>query len=186
MKKGRIFSVLIAIVMITLSFTGCFSENDNSEKTTASYNIEIAVDREDNYSLIIPFPSNNGEFVSSIYNDLQILKGNCDYHIANTTKGLDNFGLQIDLNSNLKINWQDNNNLLYPLSLENRTSREDDSWYENEPIWLVYLKSNHNNSIDVNIRYEVDEKSIMNGFLIKGQINNGWNKIIGKKLLRQD
>ena len=29
MKKGRMFSVLIAIVMITISFTGCFGDDDD-------------------------------------------------------------------------------------------------------------------------------------------------------------
>jgi hypothetical protein len=169
--------------------SGCINNNESNNhnhKAIASYTVEIMVNQKDDYLLIIPFPSDNGKYVSNIYDNLKITEGDCKYKIINTSKGLDNFGLKIEFNSNLKINWQDNNNTLYYLSLENRISREDDTWYKNNPIWLLYLNSTQNNSINVYIRYEVDEWSVMNGYLIKDQIINGWNEIIGKKLLRED
>ena len=40
MKKGRIYSVLIVIILVTISFTGCFSDDDDSKNSNSKFDLQ--------------------------------------------------------------------------------------------------------------------------------------------------
>jgi len=159
---------------------------DETDYSVGAYNVRINVTTDGNYSIVVPFPSNNGSFASDVLNNLSITNGTCQFHIVEMEKGLDRFGLQILFQSDLELMWTANSSIFYYLSMENRTDRNESEWYHNSPEWLSLLNTTDNSSVDLFLRYELDQWSSMRGYIIKGTVITGWNYLNGQYVGRQD
>lgn len=188
MKTKSLFYIFIVIAIMLIS--GCINHDNNKDSEIdgiGTYIVEVNAEMTDGYTLIVPFPANEGGYMSEVYNDLKIKEGHCDYNITNTSKGLDEFGLKIKFNSSFKLMWKEKYEPLTYLSLEDRKSSSNSSWYEENPKWMFYLEKPLNNTIQIYLRYEVDKGSIMEGYLINQEIGSqGWTRVSGKKIIRQD
>ncbi len=185
MKKKWI--LICVLLLITPSIGGCLNDVENETDGIGKYIIEVTTEKTNNQIMIAPFPAKEEEYISKVYNNLIIKEGHCNYNITNTSKGLEGFGLKIEFNSSFKLIWEEKYEPLTYLSLEDRDSRDNSSWYEENPGWWFYLEQPLNSSIDIYLRYEVDEGSVMEGYLINQKIKSqGWNRVNGKKVLRQD
>ena len=190
MKRMNIF--ILAIVLITtIVISSIYLEKTNSNGNDSnypitSYTVEVISTSEVNQTILIPFPSANGQAFYDVYHNLNISTGNVSYSISNSSKGFDSFGLNVTFTNSFELKWESEIDLFYYLSMENRTSQINDSWYDENPEWYIYFGSQNNNNITINIRYEIDYGYEMKAFYINGEITDGWNKIIGRNILRYD
>ena len=91
MKKRSIFSVLIVIILFTVSFTGCFSDdnsnkdNDGSKRTGYQlyYECWTKCNETGEYFIYLPYPDGWANFIE----DIKIDKGEIEYKRINTDNG---------------------------------------------------------------------------------------------------
>ena len=188
----KIYIAILTILLIIALITSCIylgvnnSNGNDSHYPITSYIVEVIATNQDNYTILIPFPSANGQIFNEVYENLTISSGYASYSISNSSKGFESFGLNVTFTNSFKLRWESKMDLFYYLSMENRTNRIDESWYNENPEWIIFLDSPSNNNITINVRYEIDFGTMMEAYSINGEIVNGWNILSGKKILRED
>ena len=184
MKKGSSFSVLIAIVMITISFTGCFGDDDDSEKSNKKrlfeMNFVIISNTSLPYEIYIPIPingyanwviENEGEPIDQI-NELRFIEGNGTYEIMIHEK---EYFLRINSYNNAVINFNasyvSGNNMPDPFD-----ELSSDKIYLNTSINTII-------TFDFHIRYLIEDSKDYQWNLKNHNVNNGWQDVEIKREL---
>ena len=186
MRIRGLISIFIIFILFLISITGCIFDNDdkNEKDIICTYHVKIE-NTNTNYTIIIPLPINENNYVKEIIDSLEIIKGKGIFEVTNTSYGRDKYGLKIVSDSNIELKSMTNIKTLYHLSLENR-SDIDSAWYDDNPNWIVILNSSQMTPIELEIRYEVDRYYSMDGYFVSGNVYNGLNYIEGKTLKRED
>lgn len=184
-RRQTVSAVVVITIVVVLILFMIQSIRTTDRDTISFYTVEIEVTNKDNYTLILPFPTDEYTYVADIYQNITIEYGDVNYEIRNTTKGLPPYGIEIHFTDDVKISWQGHVNTLFNLSMANRTDNNNEFWDES-PEWFVFLESSNENNVRVYLRYEVDNYDHMEGYLIDEEISGGWSSIMGKKIFRYD
>jgi acyl carrier protein len=186
--------IIIIIILITLIFSlsGCYENNDNNERIIFNYSIYIGIGKESDFEIIAPIPLNQNGSISKINNFLKLNEGVAEYDLITSEKGQ---GLKIKSNQNLEIIAKGEKKL--DIEIEDEKPRtqlsllfdENNNGIMDEYNYIYYwfyLNSTHNNIINISISFRVTNdlgsSASRISMFAEGQISGeGWQKIEGKK-----
>lgn len=86
-RKKMFTTILIILILTSLSFSGCMSENDE-HNTYVKFNFELDIYSNDSTTLLWPVPIDRShDNISKLVDDIEINKGDADYFIDQTEYG---------------------------------------------------------------------------------------------------
>ncbi len=86
-RKKMFTTILIILILTSLTFSGCISENDENN-TYVKFNFELEVNSDNTTTLLWPIPIDRSpDNVSNLVDELEINKGDAEYFIDQTEYG---------------------------------------------------------------------------------------------------
>jgi len=183
MEWRSVFFIFLTIIVI--STTGCTLNSGNDASGYYEYYYEVHVIAESEYYLLLPIPVidpepryNVNESVSRLIDDIQMLKGDCGYHVENTKFG---HALNITSTSDLHLkayikifdenDEKQNEYFFNDLSMKDNNSRREHFIYSSTNITIKNLKcyTGHVGSLDADYPYWIQTQEV--------KIKYGWNSI---------
>lgn len=164
-------AILIILILTSLSFSGCMSENDENN-TYVKFNFELEIFSKNTTTLLWPVPIDRApDNISKIVDEIEIKKGDAEYFIDQTEYGpAFNITFKDQVNIAAHKKFEDE---------ENKNSNANKYWFTNlsmetnvENEYRVYSSNNIEikhfitsvETIDDTPRYfSVDENTLLSG-----------------------